>query len=43
MIEFQGLNKWFGSALHVLNNIDLTVSKGEVVVVCGPSGSGKAH
>lgn len=42
MIEFQGLNKWFGSALHVLNNIDLTVSKGEVVVVCGPSGSGKS-
>lgn len=42
MIEFQGLNKWFGSALHVLNNIDLTVNKGEVVVVCGPSGSGKS-
>jgi polar amino acid transport system ATP-binding protein len=42
MIEFQGLNKWFGSALHVLNNIDLKVSKGEVVVVCGPSGSGKS-
>jgi polar amino acid transport system ATP-binding protein len=42
MIEFQGLNKWFGSALHVLNNIDLQVSKGEVVVVCGPSGSGKS-
>lgn len=42
MIEFQGLNKWFGSALHVLNNIDLTVSKGKVVVVCGPSGSGKS-
>ncbi|WP_273729084.1 amino acid ABC transporter ATP-binding protein [Brucella gallinifaecis] len=42
MIEFQCLNKWFGSTLHVLNNIDLTVSKGEVVVVCGPSGSGKS-
>ncbi len=42
MIEFQGLNKWFGSALHVLRDIDLHVSKGEVVVVCGPSGSGKS-
>lgn len=42
MIEFQGLNKWFGSTLHVLNNINLKVSKGEVVVVCGPSGSGKS-
>jgi polar amino acid transport system ATP-binding protein len=34
MIEFQGLNKWFGSALHVLRDIDLHVSKGEVVVGC---------
>ncbi len=42
MIEFQGLNKWFGKALHVLKDIDLRVNKGEVVVVCGPSGSGKS-
>lgn len=42
MIDFQGVNKWFGSALHVLKNINLHVSKGEVVVVCGPSGSGKS-
>jgi polar amino acid transport system ATP-binding protein len=42
MIEFQGLNKWFGKALHVLQDIDLRVDKGEVVVVCGPSGSGKS-
>jgi polar amino acid transport system ATP-binding protein len=41
MIEFTNLNKWFGS-LHVLKDIDLTVTKGEVVVVCGPSGSGKS-
>ncbi|MFD1330194.1 amino acid ABC transporter ATP-binding protein [Mycoplana ramosa] len=42
MIQFQGLNKWFGKSLHVLQNIDLRVNKGEVVVVCGPSGSGKS-
>lgn len=42
MIEFQGLHKWFGTALHVLNDINLTVAQGEVVVVCGPSGSGKS-
>ncbi|GHD23081.1 amino acid ABC transporter ATP-binding protein [Tianweitania populi] len=42
MIRFQGLNKWFGSALHVLKDINLDVAKGEVVVVCGPSGSGKS-
>ncbi len=37
----QGVNKHFG-ALHVLQDIDLTVSRGEVVVVIGPSGSGKS-
>jgi ABC-type polar amino acid transport system ATPase subunit len=41
MIEFRGVNKWFGS-LHVLNDINLIVKQGEVVVVCGPSGSGKS-
>ncbi|WP_112873613.1 amino acid ABC transporter ATP-binding protein [Paracoccus endophyticus] len=41
MIEFSGVNKWFGS-LHVLRDISLTVARGEVVVVCGPSGSGKS-
>jgi polar amino acid transport system ATP-binding protein len=41
MIEFSHVNKWFGT-LHVLNDINLTVTKGEVVVVCGPSGSGKS-
>ncbi len=41
MVEFQKVNKWFGS-LHVLRDIDLTIEAGEVVVVCGPSGSGKS-
>ena len=41
MIEFSGVNKWFGS-LHVLQDISLSVARGEVVVVCGPSGSGKS-
>jgi general L-amino acid transport system ATP-binding protein len=36
-----GLHKWFGQ-FHVLKNIDLTVYKGERIVVCGPSGSGKS-
>ena len=35
------VNKHFG-ALHVLNDINLTVTQGEVVVVVGPSGSGKS-
>ncbi len=41
MISFHKVNKWYGD-LHVLNNIDLQISKGEVVVICGPSGSGKS-
>jgi general L-amino acid transport system ATP-binding protein len=41
MIEMRGVNKWFGQ-FHVLKDIDLTVGKGERVVVCGPSGSGKS-
>jgi len=41
MIEFKNVNKWFGK-LHVLNDINLTISRGEVLVICGPSGSGKS-
>ena len=41
IIEFQDVHKWFG-ALHVLNDIDLSVSEGEVIVIIGPSGSGKS-
>ena len=41
MIEVSGMNKWYG-AFHVLKDIDLTVHKGERIVVCGPSGSGKS-
>jgi general L-amino acid transport system ATP-binding protein len=40
-IEIRGLNKWYGE-FHVLKNIDLTVARGEKIVVCGPSGSGKS-
>jgi len=41
MIELQHVNKWFGQ-FHVLKDIDLAVTKQEVVVICGPSGSGKS-
>jgi general L-amino acid transport system ATP-binding protein len=40
-IEIVGMNKWYGE-FHVLKNIDLTVYKGERIVICGPSGSGKS-
>ena len=41
IIHMENVNKWFG-VLHVLKDINLDVSKGEVVVVIGPSGSGKS-
>jgi general L-amino acid transport system ATP-binding protein len=41
MIALQGVNKWFGQ-FHVLRDIDLTIERGQKVVVCGPSGSGKS-
>ena len=41
VIEITKLNKWFGN-FHVLQDIDLTVSQGEKIIICGPSGSGKS-
>ncbi|MFI7607587.1 amino acid ABC transporter ATP-binding protein [Micromonospora sp. NPDC049366] len=41
MVAVRGLQKSFGP-VHVLKDVDLTVSAGEVVVVIGPSGSGKS-
>ncbi len=41
MIELRNVNKWFG-AFQVLKDINLTVRKGERIVICGPSGSGKS-
>lgn len=40
MIELQGITKSFGS-LQVLKGIDLTIEKGEIVSIVGPSGAGK--
>ncbi len=40
-IEITGLNKWYG-AFHALKEIDLTVRRGDRIVICGPSGSGKS-
>ncbi len=40
-VELLGVNKWFGE-FHVLRDINLTVRRGERIVICGPSGSGKS-
>ena len=41
IIEITKLNKWFDD-FHVLKDVDLTVTQGERIVICGPSGSGKS-
>jgi len=41
VISLNKVNKWFGE-FHVLKDIDLSVYKGERIVICGPSGSGKS-
>jgi glutamate transport system ATP-binding protein len=41
LIELRDVNKYYGEP-HVLQDINLTVGKGEVVVVIGPSGAGKS-
>ncbi|WP_368307390.1 ATP-binding cassette domain-containing protein, partial [Listeria monocytogenes] len=41
MINIKNLHKHFGK-LEVLKGIDLEIASGEVVVVIGPSGSGKS-
>jgi len=40
-IQINGMHKWYGE-FHVLRDINLTVHRGEKIVVCGPSGSGKS-
>ncbi|QNE74266.1 ATP-binding cassette domain-containing protein [Streptomyces finlayi] len=41
LVVLSNVNKHFGE-LHVLQDIDLTIGRGEVVVVIGPSGGGKS-
>jgi general L-amino acid transport system ATP-binding protein len=42
IIVFDKVNKWYGNDFHVLRDINLSVKRGEKIVICGPSGSGKS-
>ncbi|MER8409094.1 amino acid ABC transporter ATP-binding protein [Mesorhizobium sp. M1307] len=41
VIEATNVSKWYGT-FRALTDINLTVRKGERIVICGPSGSGKS-
>jgi general L-amino acid transport system ATP-binding protein len=41
IIDIIDMHKWYGD-FHVLRGINLTIRKGERIVICGPSGSGKS-
>jgi general L-amino acid transport system ATP-binding protein len=40
-VQLAGVHKWYGE-FHVLKDINLSVARGERLVICGPSGSGKS-
>ncbi|MDI6025290.1 amino acid ABC transporter ATP-binding protein [Corticibacterium sp. UT-5YL-CI-8] len=41
IIQIDNLQKYY-AAFHALKNVNLTVRRGERIVICGPSGSGKS-
>ena len=41
VIHLEKVNKWYDD-FHVLKDIDLIVNKGQKIVICGPSSSGKS-
>lgn len=41
IIQISDMHKWYGE-FHVLKGINLTIHRGERIVICGPSGSGKS-
>jgi len=45
ILKVKGLSKYYskaGNKINILKNINLTISKNEIVVLMGPSGSGKS-
>ncbi len=41
VVEMAGVHKWYGN-FHVLRDVNLTVRRGERIVIAGPSGGGKS-
>jgi general L-amino acid transport system ATP-binding protein len=40
-VQLVNVHKWYGE-FHVLKDVNLSVARGERLVICGPSGSGKS-
>ncbi|MEA2115646.1 MAG: amino acid ABC transporter ATP-binding protein [Thermodesulfobacteriota bacterium] len=40
-IDIKSMHKWYGD-FHVLKDINLTIKRGERIIICGPSGCGKS-
>ena len=41
IITFDKVNKWYGNNFHVLRDIDLSVAKGERIVICVEASSSR--
>ncbi len=42
MIDIQGVSLWYDRAHKALDRVSETIGRGQTVVICGPSGSGKS-
>lgn len=42
MIKIKGVSLWYDKGFKALDNITETIQRGQTVVICGPSGSGKS-